>query len=261
MIQLTPGEKFVISRQLPRPTDSNTYYLRAYIRKDSTDELIATVDLEDKEEQRFRGEWYVPNYPEPNFITITTKVFTDENYTTESNLYGRTDEKYLIQQRWSMVFGGGGGGAAISYQKIKEIIQDEIKKIKIPEAKNITKYNTIQEKVEINLKPITDLIREVKNEITILGGKSNKKDFQEVLNRVGEIESALTFAIKGIKIPKEADLSPVLKEFNDLKVNLLEYVKETGETIKLAEEELNQIKEKLKKRRDIFLGKLKAETL
>lgn len=184
-MQLEPGEKFIITRQLEDPADTGTYYIRAYIRKAADDSLIATVSLTDKGSQRFRGEWYVPQYNESVYITITTQVFTDSGYTTESMLYGRVEEFYLIQQRWSHVFGGGGGGASINYQKIKDIVKEEILKIQFPESKNITNNKTIKEEVVIDLDSV-------------------KKDILNVLS-----------AVKSIKNPEKVDLMPLIEGIQD----------------------------------------------
>jgi hypothetical protein len=260
---LNPGEKFVIARQLDDPLDTATYYVRAYIRKTSDDSLIATVDLTDKGDQRFRGEWPVAQYNDPTYITITTKCFTNAGYTTESDVYRRNEEMYLIQQRWNMAFGGGGGGADVDYKRIKEIVEKIIVekialiKMPVPEIKNITKYNTVREKFEIDLSPITKQIKELSNEIQIIKNKKDKDvNFAPVASDIKQLGLLIT---KVIKDQPQVDFSDILMAINSLSRVITDNNSNLGEKVKKIENNTEKpgpdiLKEKLKKRRAIFLG-------
>lgn len=214
MHQLNPGSKFTITRQLEDPADTATYYVRAYIRMVDDDSLIATVNLTDKGEQRFRGEWYVPQYNVPTWITILTKVFTNSSYTTESMLYGRVEETFLIEQRWSHVFGGG-GGIDISYKKIQEIIREEILKIKMPEIKTTNK--TIIKKVEMNLTPILLAFGEIRKELELIKNRKEKDvNFAPVVNDIKQLGIMLDKAIKAQPQTDFSDILRALKEVSDI---------------------------------------------
>ena len=211
MIQIEPGEKFIIARQIYIPSDTTTYYVRAYIRNAESDTLLDTVDLVDKGDQRFRGTWYVPMDPSGQgfYVTILTKVFTDSGHTTESDTYGRTEEEFLIQQRWNAALGGG-GGVDVDYKKVRRKIQEEMKGIKLPETKNITKYNTVQEKVVVDLSPIMKAMDGFGSRID--GIKPAKEtDLSPVIKEL----RGLADRISGIKLPN-IDLGPVVERINEL---------------------------------------------
>jgi len=236
MLQLRPTEIFPISRQLEDPTDENTYYVRAYIRNLKTDTLLATIDLEDKGDQRFYGTWEVQADPsgEGYFISVLTKVFTDANYTQESPIYARTEQIYLVQERWNPVFGGG-GGSGVSYSKIRDIVKEELKKIKIPKPKNVVKYNTVREKVEIDLSPLKREIEKIKEEIKKIDiPKPKEINLSALVEKIEEVKNN----VQEIKMP-ETDLSPVVKELERLKMFL----------IRMNEELLEKL-EKIKKNTD-----------
>ncbi len=206
MSQLSPGERYIITRQLEDPIDTNTYYVRAYIRKADDDSLIASVNLIDKTEQRFRGEWYVPQYNVPTWITILTKVFTDSGYTTESNLYGRVEETFLIEQRWSHVFGGG-GGANISYKKIEEILRQIIKsEIKPTKAEKID-WSPVFSEINMVLRAVED--KRMPEFSKIEFPKPEKIDLNPVMAELKSIKS-MTGALKN------ADLNPVVAYLHDI---------------------------------------------
>lgn len=203
MPSLTPGEKFVITRQLEDPLDIATYYCRAYIRKALDDSLLTTVNLTDKGEQRFRGEWDVLQYNDPTYITISTKVFTNSGYTTESNLYGRVEETFLIQQRWSIALGGG-GGADVSYKKIREIVKEEV-----------ANYPKLE---EIDLKPIFVAIKTIEKAIKAIKipeypkiefPKQEEIDFFPVLEKLESVKDVLSTL-------KNTDLSPVVSYLHSI---------------------------------------------
>lgn len=193
-LQLRPTETFVITAQIPDPNDSNTYYIRAYVRNAKTDELLTTVNLTDQGEQRFRGTWEVPADPsgEGFYVTITKKVFTDAPYITESPRYGRDEQLYLIQERYNPFLAGGGGGSDINYKTIRKIIKEEIEN-KIPKIDLDPIIKAIQEtqkRIETIEFPVIDLSPLI--ELTKLNSK-------EIINKIG-----------AIRIP-ENDLTPLIR--------------------------------------------------
>lgn len=145
MHQLQPNELFLINRNLVDSASAETNYVQAVIR-DVNEAIIETVNLTDRGDQRFSKTWKVPSdnaYSTGKYITITTKVYTDAGYTTLSAVDGASSETYLIQARWSPLFGASGGGSNIGSgsgggkideklleEIISKIIKGELKSIK-----------------------------------------------------------------------------------------------------------------------------------
>ena len=264
MLQLRPTESFPITRQLDDPSDSNTYYVRAYIRNAATDDLLDTIDLTDQGDQRFTGAWevQVDGKGEGYYVTVLSKVFTDSGYTTESKRYARSQQQFLVQERWNRFLGGAGGGADIDYKKVRKIIQEELKKLKLPEPKIIkqTKYNTVKEEIKIDLGPITEGLKQIRTDIINIPKLIKPKEPEKVdLNPlITKIENTQAL-IKGIKIP-EVDFSELIKLLEELKKYFSgkdEVVSKTLELINRNTKPLkkDKVKENLKRRRERFLGK------
>jgi len=192
MISIEPGTIFPITRQLADPTDTTTYYVRAFVRNAQSDVLLKTVNLTDKGDQRFRGEWEVPYSAGPDYyITVETRVYTDSGYTTEYADYERMEEKFAVGPK---AFGGGGGGGSdVNYKKIREIVREEVANYEKPE--------------KIDLSPVLTAIKTIESEV-----KNIKfPDYPE---------------FPKIEFPKqkEVNFAPLLKELSDLKktVSILE---------------------------------------
>jgi hypothetical protein len=166
-MQLEPRSYFTIVRQLKDPQDTGTYYVRAYIRKSLDDTLLDTVDLTDYGGQRFKYNYQLPadTSGEGLYIDITTRVFTDSGYTTESDYYQKENFQYLVKKGYNPVYGGGGG--YIDYKKVREIIKEEIEKlpkIEIPEQKEVDLNPILKAIEDIDVSPV------VKTEKVELGG-------------------------------------------------------------------------------------------
>lgn len=144
-MQLQPGEMMAIVRQLADPNDTGTYYVRATIRNARTDALLDTKDLTDRGGQRFSIEYQVPSKSsDAVYISISTRVYTDSAYTTLSDMYGQEIETYLVEMRQAHF---GGGGSNVSYQKIREIVKEEIGKTDKVDLSELVKSLTRLEKV------------------------------------------------------------------------------------------------------------------
>lgn len=151
-MQLNPGEKFTISRQLFDPADADTNYVRAVVRNALTDTLLKTIDLVDRGSRRFTQVYEVPADVSGQgfYITVTTQVFSDSGYTTYNMNYGEEQNTYLVQARKSGLEGGGGWGADVDYDKIKKIYKT-IGDTWMKELKDFIKNNQPE---PINLGPI-----------------------------------------------------------------------------------------------------------
>ena len=200
-MEIQPGKQFIITRQLGDPIDTNTYYVRAFIRKAGDDSLISTVDLIDKGDQRFRGVFDTPYAVDPFYITITTKVFTDSGYTLESQDYQRIENQYLVQSR--VVNLGGGGDARIDYKKLAQAIKDLI---------------PTQEKIDLSFigkefKKIADLVKNIE----IPEYKPQKIEFPpQVITDFAPVLRQIDKVAQSINQLKNTDLSPVIAYLHDL---------------------------------------------
>jgi len=237
MIQLEPREYFVICRQLDDPTDTAKYYVRAYIRNAKTDELLDTVDLEDMGEQRFRKAWQVPadTSGQGFYISITTKVFTDSNYTNESPNYGREENIYLVQKRFNPILGAGG---SINYDKVREIVREEIQKIPKTEIPKMEK---------VDLRPLLKELKNIQKKISeIKIPEPEKVDFSGIERSLKEIKNR----VAQIEIP-ETDLSGIENKLNLLEKKIMSFEKETNKSINI---EFSRIEDKIKEFKDVLNG-------
>lgn len=127
MAQINPTEKFTVVRQLDDPYDTGVYYVKAIIRDAVTDALLATLELEDKGNQRFTDIWEAVSDISGlgRWISIETTVYTDAGYSVKSERYGIDTREHLVQQRYNpSISGHGGGGADIDYKKISRLIEE-----------------------------------------------------------------------------------------------------------------------------------------
>ena len=178
MISIAPREWFTIVRGLYDHTDSSTYYVRAVIRNSRTDELIATVDLDDSGDgHRFKKVWQVCADPSGlgMFIDIVTSVYTDVGRTTKGTYVDEFDT-YLVADRMNPNIGGG-GGPDVDYKKIGRMITEAISGIPKPEKVDMPKI-----------------------------------DLTTVLGAISDVQRA----VSGIDIPKAepVDLRPVLSKLD-----------------------------------------------
>jgi len=208
-MQIQPGKQFTIARQLGDPADTNTYYVRAYIRKASDDSSLATVDLTNKGDQRFRGVFDVPYFVDPVYITVTTKVFTDSGYTTESQDYQRVENLYLVQSRVTNM--GGGGDVRIDYKKLAQTVKDLL-----PEPKE-----TDLSFIKAEFKNLPDIVKKIVMEniqsIKIPEYKPQKIEFPpQIITDLSPVLSAISKLEQSISRLENADLEPIISYLHDL---------------------------------------------
>lgn len=161
MIQLQPKERIPLIYLIGDHTDSNTYYVRSVIYDSLTRSVLETKDLTDKGNRVFLGIVYAPqdDTGHGRHIDVITTVYTDSGYTTKSEIYPQTIEKYLVQQRWMERLGGGGGGVVydggpdIDYKKIQRMIVEAIAGIQFPSQEKFD-YGSIVKEIRGLPKPI-----------------------------------------------------------------------------------------------------------
>lgn len=237
MLQIKPKEYLPIVRQLADPSDTTTYYVRAYVYKHrgETESLLATLDLADQGTQRFTYHYEVPADAEGEgyYLSVITRVFTDSGYTTESPLYGRTEQTYLVAERWSMAFRGG-GGADVDYKKVRRIVMEEIEKVSLPEPK------------EIDFEPVLTELRTISKEIgNIEIPKIKEADLKPVIMAVDKATREIKEKVGNIRIP-ELDLSPVMKSMEQIKGRQAVSVKSLNEYIRKVKQVLADAIEKIR---------------
>jgi len=217
-MQYEPKEKIQIPFSISDPLETSTLYVRAYMRDAKTDELLDTIDLTDKGDQRFRGEVEAPHDPTGNgrYITINIKTFDDSGYTSENPIYRRAERTYLIQTRPKVNMGGG--GADVNYDKVRRIIKEEIDKIPEIEIPKTPKQEVV------DLTPLLRELRNVKEAVISINipkmpkiPKPEKVDLTPVLKTIQSVENSITKTIGRIPKPEKVDLTPLAKAFEGLK--------------------------------------------
>lgn len=234
---LQPGENFVITHQIGDHTDTATYYVQAVIRNARTDETLDTVKLTDRGNQRFSKEWQVPQDPSGQgfYISITTTVYSDSNYSTKSALYSEEQERLLIQARMNPNLGYGSSGSDIDYKKIKKLISEEVKSIKDSFPKRVK----ITDQTEI-----VNILNAIKEAIPPKEKDDTKemKRFDNIDEAIASVEKAIESLSKEEKREKEVEeIKKAIEDSSeDMNVALetieemLEYMKESTVSIDLG---------------------------
>lgn len=196
-VVLHTAANFTVVRQIANHTDSTTYYVRAVIRNAYTDVILATLDLEDKGDQRFKKDWKVPNDPsgEGFYVSIVTSVYSDSNYTTKSENYGDEENTYLVEDRVLAGRGAGGGGA--DSRTVRRILKEELENF-APEPVKLPSFP--KDRTDEVLKQIKELAVSLKPE------KPEKVDLFPIQSALLELYRA----IDKKEVTPATDLAPVL---------------------------------------------------
>ena len=143
MLIIEPVKQFLVERHLNNPSDTGTYYCKAVITNSLSGVVIDTFNLTDNGGKYFSKSWVTPNDPSGTGlqITISTTVYDDSGYTTESVVYGTDKTSYIVRAlAGTRLFGGYAGpggrtGGEVDYNRIQKMINDAVKQIVIPEQK------------------------------------------------------------------------------------------------------------------------------
>jgi len=236
-MQFQPHQVITIQRILDDPLDTGTYYVRAYVYKSSTNELLKTIDLIDNGGRRFSATYNAPD-PDNNTygmqIDITTRVFSDSGYTDNNNQYVDESQNHLIKKDNVNLGGGGGGYVDYSgiYKNLRKIIKEEISKIEKPQDL-MSKFDAIHTGQMVLGRQIGSI-------------KIPKTDLSDLKDKQDKI-------IKSISNIPETDLSPILDKmdnsFTELEKELDLKIKNDGKDNK---DELNDILNKMQGLTDIL---------
>lgn len=216
MAQINPTEKFTVVRQLDDPYDAGVYYVKAVIRDAVTDALLATLELEDKGNQRFTDIWEAVSDISGlgRWISIETTVYTDAGYTTKSERYGIDTREHLVQQRYNHANSGGAGagGPDIDYKKISKIIQEAL-------TLKFAEIEEMEEELEAELKNVITAIstgnealfkRMVEKMVEHKGVDYDDKQIKNLLATISEQIIAID-----IPKPEPVDFTPLLARLRD----------------------------------------------
>jgi hypothetical protein len=204
-VPLKPQQSFTVVRQIANHLDSATYYVRAVIRNAHTDDLIDTLNLEDRGGQRFTRNWRVPadRSGQGFYISIVTSVFSDAGYTTKSENYGDEENTHLVSDVFANQSRGGGGGW-LDAATLRKIMREEIQKAK-PEPTKPTE--------PVNLNPLLQAIERVSDAVSAI---PTEKSTPVDLSPVTEAMETLRSAIAEKEVTQPTDLSPVLAKFEEI---------------------------------------------
>lgn len=134
--QISPSEPFDVFYFLRNHTDGAAYYIRAVIYDVRTGDVLATSNLSQSptNSRLFSATLQAP--PDPvgigrNIVAIAT-VYTDAGYTTKSENY-EEQEQYFLVRDVPLMLGGGGG---VDYRIVRDIVSEEMEKLKatLPKA-------------------------------------------------------------------------------------------------------------------------------
>lgn len=205
---IRPQRNFTVVRQIANHLDTETYYVQAIIRDAFTDEILETLNLEDKGGQRFTKAWLVAQDPsgEGRDISIVTSVYTDSGYTTKSENYGDEENTHTIEAR---IPSGRGGGGSLSSTDIKRVVstlldeRDEKKK-KEESEKEVEEEEEPEEVIDRT----DEIISAINNLAEVLKPKeADPVDFTPVLNALNTVAQMIVDK----EVTTETDLNPILE--------------------------------------------------
>ena len=208
-MQLIPNRIFTVVRQIGNHTDTGTYYVRAIIRNAYTDEILATLDLEDKGGLRFKKDWRVPAETSGlgSFISIVTSVYVADDYVTKSENYSDEEHTYLWAELSSVVGSGGQGfSEKFDYRRIESIVAKGIATIPAPEP--FPEIPTPKE-YEMRWNDVLDAVERVRIAVEALPTENN--DDAPIMKKLDEI----AIAIESKEVTPATDLTPVLNKLSE----------------------------------------------
>lgn len=232
---IQPREYFPISRIIPDPADTTTYYVRAVIRNAATGAIIDTVALALQGSHIYSNTWQAiaDAKGRGTYITITTTVYTDAAYTVKSDVYGEDSDTFLIYDRFNFVQSLGNqisaqlehiGGGEVNYKKIKEIIDISLAKSTASITKKLDDMESEDEAEEVDLTPVLDKINEAlalikaTKEVTEAQEIPPAFDYEKLAEVLALVAENITAKIDEIPEPPEkTDLTPVLDMLNEMK--------------------------------------------
>lgn len=236
MLQIKPGENFPVARVLQDHTDTNTYYVRATVRNAADDTLLATINLTDRGSRRFSNVWAVPSFSIDTYVIVTISVYTDSGYTTKSPLYAETSETYLVAPRWEFGMSNYGGGGRVDYRLVRQIVGEEIAKIKPEERKAPEQGQKFDDSV------ILDAVAGIRKRVDDIKIPEQKEaDFSSLERAFRTATERIVNAVESIKIPEQEkiDLKPVIKSVEGIHADMMNVLRRLDGTVNAVQALLN----------------------
>lgn len=212
-MQYRPNEVIGLSYLISDPADTGTYYVRAVLRDTRTNETLRTVNLtvDASNSRRFYGEMQMPDVKmnQSRSVDITTTVYTDSGYTSQSTEHQEICNMYIVAERWNEAMGFSGGGSGLTPKQVREALAkvlDAREAEKKPEEKQPEKKIELPKEIK---KLLSDSIQSVKD-----AEKSLKKAIADSDSResVSEAKKMLEAAVKSIPEAAKAAMQMLLKD-------------------------------------------------
>lgn len=236
---IRPQRNFTVVRQLANHLDTATYYVRAVIRDAFTDDILATLDLDDKGGQRFSAPWVVAQDPsgEGRDISIVTSVYTDSGYTTKSDNYGDEENTHIIEDRRTSNGGGGAmGGGKLDSTRIRKIVAEEIAKIEFPK---------FEDSKDMFLEPLLEALSNVQEVVSSIEIPTYKEvDLKPVEQAIINVEQSISNVYKAVidkEVTPAVDVSKIDEAVSGLKDANLSLAKNVLNIVKGKEDNVEQI--------------------
>jgi hypothetical protein len=229
-MNLTPNQQYNITRQLDNVTDTNKYYVQAVVRNNAG-KTLATINLTDNGNQRFSAPYQVPADTSGMgmYISITTYVFDDPNYSIPDGNYATEDNEYLVIQPPLSTFGNG-GTTIVDYDKIKKFISD----IKFPSIPNYdSKFSQIKEHHDEQFNKLRDFVGKNIKEI-----KMTKYDDSSIKQSINTLQKE----IESLRATHEASIKAITQSHEK---TIAESKSNYEKSMELMNNKIDRITEKL----------------
>jgi len=228
MNQLTPGETYPLHKVLADPLGTETRYVQATVRNGTDNTTIATLNLSDLGNRRFRVIWDVPNV---KYVVIDFKVYTDSGYTNLDPNEAIESRDYIVETRWSQALGSGAGGYSMRPSEVREVLREELDKTKhwemlhreIAECMGVMSQLKMMigqiEMPKLSTKRLENGLKELEAAITSLDQKDSLRAISEGLKSILEATQGVGAAVASLPEPFEPEpvnLSPVIEAINAL---------------------------------------------
>lgn len=261
-MNILPQSTLRIVRQLTDPLDSGTNYVQAVVRNSTSGDIVATINLTDKTNQRFTGEYTTP--PDISgmgyYIDVTTSVYTDDAYTTLNTNYAIEAQTHFIhEQRVHM----GGGGADVNYDKVRRIVKEVVEAQEKPKAPIVKDLTPEMRRMEERIKDsVTQAVSSIRFPEQV------RPDLDGVVARVNEtVENATNMVLMSIEqkeVTPQTDLTPILDAISALpNEQMIVTTQELQAMVTVLQELVNtqQDVDAMRMAAEEFMGKVSPRTI
>lgn len=224
-MQYRPNEIVGISHLITDPLDVGLYYVRAVLRDSRTNATIRSVDLtrDSSNTRRFYGEIQMPDVQQSQSrsVDITTTVYTDSGYTTQSEEHQEVSNMYIVAERWNEAMGFGGGGG-ISRKDVREVVTEILSKVRAEDEKKANEKKTEDRPVKLP-ESVVELMKDtlvavrsaeesLKNAVSESDSRENVKSAKEMLEKAAksipeEVKASMRMLMKDMQRSDRSEAS------------------------------------------------------